>query len=190
MNNNNLNNNPFDDWGFPKSETETPTTTNNINTEKNNISIENIDNYKEDKPKIGGEKNIISKEINNNSTSEKYSNYNIKEAPVLNKYIVDTFFRINMRIISGLLMFGLLFMLFGALNGIDLTYILILVFCFGYSGIIIILYIIYTINNIRKDIKQNGFSIFGNTPERKAKNILLFIMIILAILVFLCQKIF
>ncbi len=144
---NNSSNNQFDDWGFPKSEKEETinslstnngtiinNNTNTVNT-INNASIDTVNNTVNTIIS-----NTISNNINNTNNNITTNTINNNVNSIINEdsknsIFSDIFLTLNMRfIVPGLIIFGSFYALFGAFGNSKIIYILVLSFCFGYSG--------------------------------------------------------
>ena len=179
--NNNSNNNPYEDWGFSKTENEV--VNNQLNT-NNNVNMNNINSNNPNTDMVN--KNINTTTDSTNKVSNNISSI-LKEEKT-KSIATDIFFKINMKfIVPGLIVFGSFYALFGAFRNSKIIYILILLFCFGYSILIITLFII---NTIKEDVDQNGFSIFGKNKKDKINSIFILCIIVLYLMRYLYGKFF
>ncbi len=207
--NNNLNNDPYANWELPKNENEeinnNLSSSNNTNMDKNAINSNIINNHTNTTTDNNINNNIastntINNNINNNIASTNTINNNINNNNYANNMIYEesknnifseTFYALNMKfIVPGLVLFGCFYLIFGALGESRVTYYLVLSFCFGYSILIFILFLIHKIKNINNDIKHNGISILGKTKAEKIKSIFILCVIIFNLIIFLFGKLF
>ena len=142
--------------------------------------------------------------INNENSNESYYNqqntdntnnldYNIVDTKFENQNIKKFFSRLLLSItknfIRGMLLFGLMFLIFAPLSGISKgSYFLVLLICFGFPLLVIVLSIINYVKNVRNDVQQNGFSIFGKTTKDKIKSISIICVVIFYLIMFLLGK--
>ena len=150
----------------------------NNNIENNNSNIENNENYY-------NQQNASN--INNpdyNIVDKKFENQNIKNV------FTKTFWFINMYyIVPAVFVFGLVFAIGSALSGgSKILTNLVLILCFGYSILMVLLFILYTIKDVHNDIQQNGFSVFGKTTKDKIKSISIICIVIFYLIIFLFGK--
>ena len=188
--NNNLNNNPYDDWGLPKIENDEINndlnSNNDINLNKNTINTSNDSNN------INNNTNTMTNNINNTITSTNRINNNVMiNEESKNNIFTESFYALNMKfIVPGLVLFGCFYLIFGAFSESKIMYYLVLLFCFGYSILIFILFLIHKIKNMNNDIRQNGISILGKTKAEKIKSIFILCTIVFYIIMFLFGKLF
>jgi len=151
------------------------------NQQLNNVNNKNIENnekyYSQQNAGDSGNQDC-------NIVDTKFENQNIK------KVGTNLFWLINMKVIvPAVFVFGLVFAIGSALSGSSgILSNLILTLCFGYSILMVILFIIHWIRNVHNDIQQNGFSIFGKTTKDKIKSIAIISIVIFYLIMYLVGK--